>query len=105
MLSGCATFADKEISKRIKIGMTQDQVYSIAGHPVERTRQVIDGHIYETWHCYILVGPFDFVDGILTGYNIGYIYHSKDKIDNAEKSYKNFAKTPFPINKLVTDSH
>jgi hypothetical protein len=92
-LYGCATTAGNYLSKEIKIGMTQNQVYQIAGHPIQRSRQVINGHTYETWICYVYPGPYDFVDGFLTGYSVGYLYYSKDGLDNAEKSYKQPSNT------------
>lgn len=84
--------ADNYLSQKVKIGMTQNEVYQIAGHPVERSRHIINGHAYETWKCYIYPGPYDFEDGILTGYSVGFLYYSKNGVENAEEAFKKSAK-------------
>ena len=71
-LCGCATIIEQTnagFNKRIKIGMTEKQVYDIeGGNPSTWSRKVIDGKTYETW-AYSgtpVFLTFDFVDGILT---------------------------------------
>lgn len=83
-LNGCVTTAVNMLSSNIKVGMTKKQVYDIAGHPVNWTKQVIGGHTYETWTGYFYPATFDFVDGILMGYSCGSIYVSKEGRDVAQ---------------------
>ena len=86
MLCGCTTVYEggmNQISKRIKIGMTEKQVYDIEGCPEQRSRQVINGKIYENWGWTSVSLTLNFVDGILMGYGYGGIYVSQNGREDA----------------------
>lgn len=66
-LSGCAT---APMYYNPEIGITKRQVYQDRGDPVLWSRQVINGHTYETWgYMYACVGTYNFVDDVLVGYS------------------------------------
>jgi hypothetical protein len=65
-------------SKKLKVGMTEKQVYDIEGSPMQRSRQVVSGKTYETWGYGDWNLTLDFVDGVLTGYGLGGIYISEN---------------------------
>jgi len=67
MLCGCVT---APMNYNPELGMTKRQLYADRGDPASWTRQVINGHTYETWgYIYAVVGTYDFVDDVLVGYS------------------------------------
>ena len=83
-LCGCGTVVLNKVSKRIKIGMTEQQIRGIEGGPLQRSRKIINGRTYETWG-YDNMLTLDFIDTILVGYSSDGIYVSKDGQDKVKK--------------------
>lgn len=90
ILYGCGTMNKALMdttSKKIKIGMTEKQVFDIEGSPAYRSRQVINGKTYENWrwsgaYANDATLTLDFADGILVGYGMGGLYMSQNGLED-----------------------
>ncbi len=78
VFNGCASTPGTYLLHKADFGMTKEDLFKSAGSPSGWTRQVIDGHTYETWHYAFFTETYDFVDNSLVGFSSRGCYYSED---------------------------
>lgn len=70
--------------------MTKEQIFNINSSPTTWSRQIINGHVYETWFYREMENTFDFADNALMGYSLGLAgtYYSASGTEDV-RNYKN----------------